>query len=118
MSRKLHVGNLSHAVQPDELERLFAGYGTVRSAAVTNQLRTADITGTAEVEMDSDAHGEAAIAALNGTQHCGSALVVCWAEPGQRTGIDLPRMFESMNIPAEGEVQEVSGPGVEGAPRN
>jgi RNA recognition motif-containing protein len=114
MPRKLHVGNLSHAVHPDELERLFAGYGTVRSVEVTNQLRTADITGTAVVEMDSDANGEAAIAALNGTQHRGSALAVGWSEPGQRTGIDLPRMFESMNIPAEGEGQEVFGPWREG----
>ena len=103
MPRKLYVGNLSHAVQQDELERLFAHHGTVRSAEVTNQLQTADITGTGLVEMDSEAQGEGAIAALNGMQHSGSTLVVCWATPGQRKGINLSRMFESMNIPAEGE---------------
>jgi RNA recognition motif-containing protein len=110
MPRKLHVENLSHTVRQDELERLFAHHGAMRSAEVTNQLGTADITGTGLVEMESEAHGEAAIAALNGMQHCGSALVVGWAKPGRRNGINLSRMFESMNIPAESEGREVLGP--------
>ena len=99
MSRTLYVANLSHAVRKDELKCLFAGHGVVRSAEVVNQLAAADITGTGHVEMGSDAQGEAAIAALNGTRYGGADIVVRWAEPGQRQGIDLSRMFDSMNIP-------------------
>jgi RNA recognition motif-containing protein len=99
MSTMLHVANLSHAVGNDELERLFAGHGVVRSAEVVNQLASSDITGTGHVEMASDAAAAAAIAALNGARYGGADLVVARAEPGQRRGIDLPRMFASMNIP-------------------
>ncbi len=99
MSRTLYVANLGHAIGKDELRSLFRGHGVVRSAEVVNQLGTADITGTGHVEMGSEAEGEAAIAALNGARYGGADLVVGWAEPGQRRGIDLPRMFESMNIP-------------------
>jgi cold-inducible RNA-binding protein len=102
MPRKLYVSNLSQSVEGDELQRLFAGHGTVRSADVCNQLKTADITGTGLVEMDSEEEGEAAIAALNGAQHRGCPLIVSWAKPGQRHGINLSRMFESMKMPERG----------------
>jgi RNA recognition motif-containing protein len=99
MPGKVYVSNLSQSVEGGDLQRLFARHGTVRSADVCNQLKTADITGTGLVDMDSEAEGEAAIAALNGAEFRGCPLVVSWAEPGQRHGIDLPRMFESMNMP-------------------
>ena len=99
MLTKLYVSNVSHSVSGSELQRLFASHGTVRSADVCNQLKTADISGTGLVEMDSEKEGEAAIAALNGAQFGGQPLIVTWAQPGQRHGINLPRMFESMNVP-------------------
>jgi RNA recognition motif-containing protein len=101
MPRKLYVTNLNPAVARDEIERLFAAHGTIRSVAVINQFVTADLPGTATafVEMDSDRDGEAAIAALNGVPHHGAALDVRWAAPGRRQGVDLSRMFESMNVP-------------------
>lgn len=103
MPCKLHIGNLSHLVEKNELERLFAVHGTVQSAEVTNRLKAAHIKGTGLVELDSEKHCENAIAALNGMQHRGSALIVSWATPRQRKGVDAPQMFESMNIPDEGE---------------
>ena len=99
MPRKLYVANLSQTVGGDELERLFAGHGAVRSAAIVDPLKTAGHTGSGLVEMDSNDADEAAMAALNGSQHHGVALAVSWAKPGQGTGLNLSRMFESMNMP-------------------
>jgi RNA recognition motif-containing protein len=89
MSTTLYVTNLSPQAARDEIELLFAAHGTVRSVAVINQFTTADSKGVAFVEMDSERHGEAAMAALNGTPHRDSALTVSWAVPG--AGLRRPR---------------------------
>lgn len=94
MPRKLYVTNLSPAVPRDEVERLFAVHGAIRSVAVIDQFKTADRTCVAFVEMNLERDGGAAIAALDGTPHRGSTLSVTWAVPGQRQGIDLSRIFE------------------------
>ena len=98
MPRKLYVTNLAPAVARDEVERLFAAHGEIRSVAVLHPFATADRpgAGTAFVEMDSETEGEAAIAALNGVPHGGGdALAVRWAVPGLRQGLDLSRTFET-----------------------
>jgi RNA recognition motif-containing protein len=95
-------------VEKAELEKLFAGHGTVRLAQVIDQLKKADSTGTGFVEMDSEAQSEAAIAALNGMQHRGFALVVGWEQPAQLDNSHPTHMYESMNIPDEGEGQKSS----------
>jgi RNA recognition motif-containing protein len=89
MSTKLYITNVSPQVARDELELLFAAHGTVRSCAVIHQFMTADSTVVAFVEMGSARHCEAAMAALNGTPHRGSALTVSWAVPG--AGLHRPR---------------------------
>jgi RNA recognition motif-containing protein len=109
MPRKLYVSNLSPKVDRDELERLFAVHGTVLSVTVMDQRKTASGTGAGLVEMDVQ-QGDAAIAALNGRQHRDLALSVGWAKPGQATGLNLSRMFESMNIPDDGEHQQTLVP--------
>jgi RNA recognition motif-containing protein len=83
MPRTLYVTNVNPEVVRAELEGLFAAHGTIRSVAVL-KFQTADGASTAFVEMDSEAHGEAAIAALNGVSHRGAALAVRWAIPGRR----------------------------------
>ena len=118
MSRKLYVANLSHMVERDELQHLFANHGSVRSIELIDQVRTGHSEGTGLVEMDSEAHGDAAIAALNGMQHRGFSMIVGWAKPGQGTGINLSRMFESMNILDEAERREVLQPWRGGLGRN
>jgi len=103
MSTKLYVTNLSPEAARDELEFLFVAHGTVRSVAVINQFTTADSKGVAFVEMDSERHGEAAMAALNGTAHRGFALTVSWAVPGRRRGPDSARTSESVDVPGRRE---------------
>lgn len=110
MPRKLHIANLSHMVLKNELQELFAGHGAVRSVEVTSHLKTGNTRASALVEMDSDAHGEAAIAALNGTSYRGELMTVAWATARQGKGVDLSRMFESMNIPDTAEGNETRHP--------
>lgn len=98
MSRNLYVANLSHQVNEAELARLFAGYG-IQRARVFDQLATSDPNAAGLIEVDTDEHGEQAIAALNGKDYRGYALSVGWASPGEPGGADASRMFESMNIP-------------------
>jgi len=110
MSKKLYVANLSHMVVKDDLQRLFASHGTVRNVEVTTHLKTSNTSASALVEMDSEEHGEAAIAALNGTSYRGEPLTVAWATTRQGKCVDLSRMFESMNIPDTAEGNETRGP--------
>jgi hypothetical protein len=65
---------------------------------------------SALIEMDSEEHGEAAIAALNGGQYRGQLLTVAWATTRQEKGVDLSPMFESMNIPDTGEGHQTHDP--------
>jgi RNA recognition motif-containing protein len=77
MGKKLYVGNLSFSVTNDGLAQIFSAHGTVESAEV--------ITGRAKgfgfVEMGSDQEAQSAIAALNGQELEGRALVVNEARP-------------------------------------
>jgi RNA recognition motif-containing protein len=66
MSTKLQVGNLGEATGSTELERLFAPFGTVRSAVVIRVPDTGASAGYGFVEMESAPHASAAIAALDG----------------------------------------------------
>ena len=110
MPRKLYVANLCHMVERAELEKLFAGHGTVRLAEIIEQLQIPDSTGKGLVEMDSEEQGEAAITALNGMQHRGFALMVGWDEPPRRDVVPPAPMFESMNIPDENTVPSEHAP--------
>ena len=79
MTSTLYVANLSHPVERDELDRLFAGHGAVRSFAVIKQFKTTHSTSAVLVEMDSDEHAVAAIVALNAGQYGRGPLIVGWA---------------------------------------
>ena len=113
MTATLYIGNLSHGVTEVELRHLFAGFGAVHAAWVYDRLATSSPTVTGLVQMEREADGEAAIAALDGRAYRGIALVVRRARPGQDEGVDVPRMFESMNIPEADEghsAREPHGP--------
>ena len=110
MPRNLYVANLSHLVGNEELKGLFAEHGTVHSARMADQLKTSSKTAVGFVQMESHEQGEAAITALDGLSHRGLRMVVRWAQPGQNVGLNLSRMFGSMNIPLEGEGHEARGP--------
>jgi RNA recognition motif-containing protein len=76
MSMKLYVGNIDFQTSEYDLEQLFGESGTVNSANIINDRDTGRSRGFGFVEMASQEEGEAAIAALNGKQVNGRALVV------------------------------------------
>jgi hypothetical protein len=111
MSSTLYVANLNDHVGRDEVERLFAPHGPVRSARMIHQSQSANGTRSAFVEMDSVEHAAAALAALDGVSLHGDALAVRWAHDEVTPGAapPPPRMFESMNVP--GVDEGAAGPG-------
>jgi RNA recognition motif-containing protein len=81
MGKKLYVGNLSYSVTNDALAQLFAAHGKVDSAEVIIDRMTGRAKGFGFVEMSADAEAQAAIAALNGKEIEGRAIVVNEARP-------------------------------------
>lgn len=65
----------------DDLEALFAEHGAVTSANIINDKYSGRSRGFGFVEMEDDAAAEAAIEALNETEHSGRALRVNQAKP-------------------------------------
>ena len=77
----IYVGNLSYEVVDSDLETAFAPFGRVKSAKVISDMYTGKSKGFGFVEMESRAHGEAAVAELNGTEIKGRAITVNEARP-------------------------------------
>ena len=65
----------------DELEALFAEHGAVTSANIITDKYSGRSRGFGFVQMEDDAAAEAAIEALNETEHSGRALRVNQAKP-------------------------------------
>ena len=86
MSKKLYVGNLKFSVGDQDLQQMFAAYGTVRSAQVITDRETQRSKGFGFVEMESDAAAQEAISALNGKSHEGRTLTVNEARPRENSG--------------------------------
>jgi cold-inducible RNA-binding protein len=84
MSKNIYVGNLSFQTTADDLLQLFGQHGTVERAQVVTDRETGQSRGFGFVEMSQG--GEAAIAALNGTQHGSRALTVNEAKPREDRG--------------------------------
>jgi len=81
MGKKLYVGNLNYETTDSDLEKLFAPHGKVETAQVIMDRATGRGKGFGFVEMSSDAEAKAAIAALNGKDNMGRAIVVNEARP-------------------------------------
>jgi cold-inducible RNA-binding protein len=77
----IYVGNLSYDTTDRDLEEAFAKHGTVSSARVVIDRDTGRARGFGFVEMPNQTEGQAAIAALNGTQLQGRTLNVNEARP-------------------------------------
>src|SRR3954471_8768005 len=87
MSKNIYVGNLSFEATAADLEAAFGAHGTVQRAQVVTDRETGRSRGFGFVEMSDG--GDAAIAALNGTQLGGRTLTVNEAKPREerpRTG--------------------------------
>ena len=94
MAKNLYVGNLSYSVKDDELQALFAQFGTVSSARVISDRDTGKSKGFGFVEMPNDDEAQAAIDALNGKENHGRPLTVNEAKPREpRNNFRGPRRY-------------------------
>jgi RNA recognition motif-containing protein len=85
----IYAGNLSWNLKDQDLSNLFATYGEVSSAKIVNDKFSGRSKGFGFVEMPNDAEANAAIAALNGSEVDGRAIVVNESRPkpeGERGG--------------------------------
>ncbi len=80
MGKNIYVGNLSWDTTEEGLRAQFEQYGTVDSAKIITDRDTGRSRGFGFVEMDTEG-GEAAIAALNGTNLDGRDIKVNEAKP-------------------------------------
>jgi len=81
MNKKLYVGNLLYEVTDEDLNTLFAQYGTVVSAAVIKYRDTGRSKGFGFVEMTTEEEAKKAMDALNGQDFKGRRLIVSIARP-------------------------------------
>tara|TARA_Y100000813_G_C23859829_1_gene210582 strand:+ start:147 stop:392 length:246 start_codon:yes stop_codon:yes gene_type:complete len=79
----IYVGNISWGLTDQDLENVFAEYGTVTSAKIITDRMTNRSRGFGFVEMSDGA--EAAIEALNGTEVDGRELVVNESRPKDKS---------------------------------
>ncbi len=86
MATKLYVGNLSYQMTDQELHDLFAEAGNVASAQVVTDRYTSQSRGFGFVEMATEDEAQQAIAAINGRNVGGRALVVNESRPREGGG--------------------------------
>ena len=79
----IYVGNISWGLTDQDLENVFAEYGTVDSAKIITDRATGHSRGFGFVEMSDGA--EAAIEALNGTEVDGRELIVNESRPKDKS---------------------------------
>jgi RNA recognition motif-containing protein len=77
----IYVGNLSYEVNQEDLNEVFAEYGTVKRVHVPTDRETGRVRGFAFVEMESEAHEDKAIEALDGAEWMDRQLKVNKAKP-------------------------------------
>lgn len=73
---RLYVGNLAFETDENDLRDAFAASGTVTDVKVMTDPATGRSRGFGFITMSSVSEGQAAIAALNGTEVGGRALTV------------------------------------------
>lgn len=82
----IYVGNLSYEVTQEDLNAVFAEYGTVKRVQLPTDRETGRMRGFGFVEMGTDAEESAAIDALDGAEWMGRALKVNKAKPREDRG--------------------------------
>jgi RNA recognition motif-containing protein len=78
---RIYVGGLPFSTSSEQLEDIFAEFGTVTSAQVIEDKFTRQSRGFGFVEMENAEEGNAAIAKLDGTQLGGRTLKINEARP-------------------------------------
>ncbi|HLY92574.1 MAG TPA: RNA-binding protein [Candidatus Angelobacter sp.] len=84
--KKIYVGNFSFQMTEPELRALFEPYGAVEEASLVTERDTGRSRGFGFVSMTNNEEAEKAIAALNGQESGGRALVVNEARPQKERG--------------------------------
>ncbi|MGJ5675197.1 MAG: RNA recognition motif domain-containing protein [Nostochopsis sp.] len=82
----LYVGNLSYEVTQENLNTVFAEYGSVKQVSLPIDRETGRVRGFAFIEMGSDAEEASAIEALDGSEWMGRNLKVNKARPREDKG--------------------------------
>jgi len=77
----IYVGNLSYTATQEDVEAVFAEYGTVKRVQLPVDRETGRKRGFGFVEMATDAEEDAAIEALDGAEWMGRDLRVNKARP-------------------------------------
>jgi RNA recognition motif-containing protein len=77
----IYVGNLAYGVTEDELSKVFAEHGTVKSLSLPTDRETGKVRGFAFVEMGAETEETAAIEALDGAEWMGRDMRVSKARP-------------------------------------
>jgi RNA recognition motif-containing protein len=77
----IYVGNLPYTATDADLRETFSQYGEVSSVQLITDKFTGESKGFGFVEMNSNAHADAAIKALNGTAMKGRNITVNQAKP-------------------------------------
>jgi RNA recognition motif-containing protein len=90
MAMKLYVGGLAYATTSEELNDLFAAFGTVLSAEVIMDRATNRSKGFGFVEMENDTEAQTAVSELNGKSFGGRTITVNEARPMEKRE---PRSF-------------------------
>ena len=75
----IFVSSLSFRAKKEDLAELFAPYGEVTSARIIINRDTRRSKGYGFVEMPNESEGNAAIEALNGSEHMGRTISVAVA---------------------------------------
>ncbi|MEG0518618.1 MAG: RNA-binding protein [Bacteroidales bacterium] len=75
----IFVSSLSFKAKKEDLAQLFAPYGEVASSRIILNRETRRSKGYGFVEMPNETEGNAAIAALNGSEHMGRIINVAVA---------------------------------------
>jgi len=79
--KKLFVGSPPWATTSDDLQQLFAPFGTVATANVVTDKFSGKSRGFGFVEFENDAEADAAIAGLHDKDYNGRNLIVNEARP-------------------------------------
>ena len=81
ISMNIYLGNIAWSMTEDTVEALFTEFGTVSSVKIITDKYSGRSKGFGFVEMDDDAAAQAAIDALNDSEHDGRNLRVNQARP-------------------------------------
>ena len=77
----IYVGNLSYEINQEDLNEVFAEYGTVKRVHIPTDRETGRVRGLAFVEMESEPDEDKAIEALDGAEWMERSLKVNKARP-------------------------------------